>query len=478
MTSAENSSPAQHSAHTNGTKIDATSIGSSAHTLTPNSPRKDSPSGASSLKSVHSYQDFSEVSTPLPKHDNLQIEFPNPSLDRNDIQSLIEQKAIEKYHQQVFEHGDAEFSLDDVIPVLMEGVESIVKDSFTECFSPRAVENWNFNWCLFPIWVIGVFVRYCILVPLRLSLLLAGTSVFACVAAFIYLSGGNEEWMRWALQWFGTLWLYSINAVVRYHGIPPVKRKNQIYVSNHTSLIDFMVLSNYSIFSTVGQKHPGFIGFLQKHVVFPLRNIFFERFEFHDRTSVPLRIKEHINDLTNPPLLIFPEGVCVNNEYCVMFKKGVFEMDDVEIVPVAIKYNKLFSDPYWSSRDESFLQHMLRLMKSWCTVANVWFLEPQKRKPGESAIDFSNRVKKMIAERAGLINLHWDGYLKYYTPSQRLLDQRQKQWAERLEKTWAIRGMIKQHKTHVNGNSPKDGPSPSDSAGDLLRRRRAGEHTT
>jgi hypothetical protein len=26
------------------------------------------------------------------------------------------------------------------------------------------------------------------------------------------------------------------------------------------------------------------------------------------------------------PLLIFPEGTCVNNEYCVMFKRGAFDL--------------------------------------------------------------------------------------------------------------------------------------------------------
>jgi glycerol-3-phosphate O-acyltransferase 3/4 len=35
------------------------------------------------------------------------------------------------------------------------------------------------------------------------------------------------------------------------------------------------------------------------------------------------RIKAHIQNPSNNPLLVFPEGVCVNNEYCVMFKKGV-----------------------------------------------------------------------------------------------------------------------------------------------------------
>jgi glycerol-3-phosphate O-acyltransferase 3/4 len=186
--------------------------------------------------------------------------------------------------------------------------------------------------------------------------------------------------------------------------------------------------------ATVGQKHPGFVGFLQNQVMAPLRNIWFERFESRDRGLVSTRMKEHISDITNPPLLIFPEGVCVNNEYCVMFKKGVFEMKDVEIIPIAIKYNKMFSDPYWSSKDESFIGHIARLMKSWCLVVDVWYLEPQKKQPNENAIDFAARVQKMIATKAGLTNLHWDGYLKYYAPSERMKNERQKIFADQLIK--------------------------------------------
>lgn len=43
----------------------------------------------------------------------------------------------------------------------------------------------------------------------------------------------------------------------------------------------------------------------------------------HFLTIFFCRITEHIKNPNNNPLLIFPEGVCVNNEYCVMFKKGV-----------------------------------------------------------------------------------------------------------------------------------------------------------
>lgn len=48
------------------------------------------------------------------------------------------------------------------------------------------------------------------------------------------------------------------------------------------------------------------------------------------------RLKKHVSDPANPPILIFPEGTCINNTSVMQFKKGSFEVDTV-IYPVAIK---------------------------------------------------------------------------------------------------------------------------------------------
>jgi len=56
-----------------------------------------------------------------------------------------------------------------------------------------------------------------------------------------------------------------------------------------------------------------------------------------------------------------------------------------------------------------------KLMTSWAVVCDVYFLEPQTKRPDENAQQFAERVQKMIAERAKLQIAPWDGYLKYYT---------------------------------------------------------------
>jgi len=69
----------------------------------------------------------------------------------------------------------------------------------------------------------------------------------------------------------------------------------------------------------------------------------------------------------------------VNNEYVVLFKRGVFNMD-ATICPIAIKYNKIFVDAFWNSRAQSFVTHLLTLMTSWAVVCDVWYLPPQVNK--------------------------------------------------------------------------------------------------
>jgi glycerol-3-phosphate O-acyltransferase 3/4 len=125
-------------------------------------------------------------------------------------------------------------------------------------------------------------------------------------------------------------------------------------------------------------------------------------------------MKNHIQRAgVSSPLLIFPEGTCVNNNYTVLFHKGAFDLDCL-ICPVAIRYDKTFGDPYWMSSKQTFLGHVLYLMTRWALVADVWWLPPQKIKQDESAASFAYRVKTLISDQARLKSLDWDGYMKNY----------------------------------------------------------------
>ena len=140
--------------------------------------------------------------------------------------------------------------------------------------------------------------------------------------------------------------------------------------------------------------------------------------------KVTQRLRDHAQKPTSNPILIFPEGTCINNAAVFMFKKGSFEVG-APIHPACIKYNLAFSDPFWNSSRQGFLLYVLMLMTSWAIVCNVRYLPRSQRLPTEKSIDFANRVKNIICEKGGLVDIDWDGQVKRQKP---------KDWPEGIKK--------------------------------------------
>jgi len=340
----------------------------------------------------------------------------------------------------ILQTEEPRISLDCILPFLMEPIDIIREDEFSRCFLSRSYKPWNWTIYMFPAWLAGVFVRYFILFPARLfSLLLASALTVVSILVLKFVVKDKKRRLEVegkVLTLYAQAWVMSWSGVVRYHGSWPKSAANQVYVANHSSLIDYILLLCLHPFSVVGQKQDGLVGILQTHLLASLGCIWFDRKNIRNREAVRASIKAHVTRGDVPPLLIFPEGTCVNNEYCVMFKRGAFELD-VDVIPVAIKYNKLFADAFWNSRAESFASHILRLMKSWCVIADVWFLPPQRIAPDETPDEFANRVKQMICKQAQLSNKPYDGYLKHIAPSQKYVQARQMQAARWFKKELA-----------------------------------------
>lgn len=324
----------------------------------------------------------------------------------------------------------------DISPLLSEGAGAIVDDTFTRCFKSNPPETWNWNLYLFPLWCLGVLVRYLVLFPIRFLLLLVGWTVFLSLFLPVhYILKGHDHLRqtleRGLVEFMCSVFVASWTGVVKYHGPRPSRGRKQVFVANHTSMIDFIILEQMTAFAVIMQKHPGWVGLLQTTILESLGCIWFNRTETKDREIVSKRIKQHIGDPEKNPLLIFPEGTCVNNEYTVMFKKGAFEVG-CDVCPIAIKYNKIFVDAFWNSKKQSFTMHLLRLMTSWAVVCEVWYLEPQTMQPKETPVLFAERVRDMIAKRAGIKKVPWDGYLKYHRPSPKLTEKKQQSFAESI----------------------------------------------
>jgi len=203
----------------------------------------------------------------------------------------------------------------------------------------------------------------------------------------------------------------SFSAVIQFHNQEYRPKPDGICVANHTTPIDAVILSNDMSYALVGAKHGGLFGFVLALLGRVGHHIWFDRSEIKDRLLVAKRLKDHVEDPNKLPILIFPEGTCINNTSVMQFKKGSFEVGGT-IYPVAIKYDPIFGDAFWNSSQNGMASYIYLMMTSWAIVCDVWYLPPMTRSEDENAVSFANRVKAEIARQGGLVDLMWDGNLK------------------------------------------------------------------
>ena len=265
----------------------------------------------------------------------------------------IEQKIIQDLKSKHSrKEGPKIFNLTDIVPMITDASSQLVEDEFTCCFESSAPRPWNWNIYLYFGWLLGIVFRYCILFPLRLICLLIGSLIVGIAMFASYLISNLQKRkliQQKIIQFYCSMFVASWSGVIRYHGPKPntnninyINNQGGVFVANHTTVFDIVVLMQHFSFSIVGQKHPGIMGFFQKYVLGSLGCLWFDRKDSKDRANVSLKIQQHVSNKSNLPLLLFPEGTCVNNEYCVMFKKGAFELG-ATVYPIAIKYKYVLS---------------------------------------------------------------------------------------------------------------------------------------
>ncbi|KAM6301296.1 glycerol-3-phosphate acyltransferase 3-like [Aegotheles albertisi] len=335
------------------------------------------------------------------------------------------------------------FNLADVIYFSKKGCEAVAEDEVTRRFSSEELVSWNLlsrtnanlhhvSWQLSIVWVIGILIRYCLLMPFRVCLsvftillLVLGTTVVGQ-----FPNGRVKCWLSNQVQMIcATLGIRCLSGLVHFHNRENRPQEGGICVANHTSPLDVLILTIDGCYSLVGQAHGGILGLIQKSCMQTSQHVLFERSEMKDRHLVRKRIREHIADKTKLPILIFPEGTCINNTSVMMFKKGSFEVGGT-IHPVAIKYDARFGDAFWNSTKYSMLTYIFSLLTSWAVVCNVWYLPPMVKEEEEDAVHFANRVKAVIAARAGMSMLPWDGGLKRKKVKESFKEEQQKKYCQ------------------------------------------------
>ena len=102
-----------------------------------------------------------------------------------------------------------------------------------------------------------------------------------------------------------------------------MNRPNHVWVSNHTSMIDYIILTAYSPFAVIMQLHPGWVGFLQTKVLNCLGCLWFNRTEVGACQVLPnllLSVQGTLVCLMRPirnepshMLASWSRGICRNN---------------------------------------------------------------------------------------------------------------------------------------------------------------------
>nr|XP_023406700.1 glycerol-3-phosphate acyltransferase 4 [Loxodonta africana] len=331
-----------------------------------------------------------------------------------------------------------DFELSDIFYFCRKGMETIMDDEVTKRFSAEELESWNllsrtnynFQYIslrLTVLWGLGVLIRYCFLLPLRIALAFTGISLLVVGTTMVgYVPHG-----RWGEFQMNCLTLMSVPLHTFLKPRKNRPRNGGICVANHTSPIDVIILASDGYYAMVGQVHGGLMGVIQRAMVKACPHVWFERSEVKDRHLVAKRLTEHVKDKSKLPILIFPEGTCINNTSVMMFKKGSFEIG-ATVYPVAIKYDPQFGDAFWNSSKYGMVTYLLRMMTSWAIVCSVWYLPPMTRETNEDAVQFANRVKSAIARQGGLVDLLWDGGLKREKVKDTFKEEQQKLYSKMI----------------------------------------------
>lgn len=370
----------------------------------------------------------------------------NEIIEKCDKVSLEEEiTELRRYSNRNRAVPEGDFDLSDVFYFSKKGFEAIMEDEVTTRFSSEELVLWNLltrtnknfqhiSVRLTILWGLGVAFRYGVLLPLRVTLGVIGISWLVIGTSLVgqLPHSSVKMWLSELVH----LMCYRIcarglSATIHYHNKENKPKRGGICVANHTSPIDVVILANDGGYAMVGQVHGGLMGIIQRSMVKACPHIWFERMEMKDRHLVLKRLSNHVADKTKLPILIFPEGTCINNTSVMMFKKGSFEIEGT-IYPVAIKYDPQFGDAFWNSSKYGMVTYLLQMMTSWAIVCNVWYLPPMTRQEEEDAVQFANRVKAAIAQQGGLVDLSWDGALKRAKVKDSFKEQQQKNYSKTI----------------------------------------------
>lgn len=158
-----------------------------------------------------------------------------------------------------------DFELSDVFYFSKKGLEAIVEDEVTQRFSSEELVSWNlltrtnvnFQYIslrLTMVWVLGVLVRYCVLLPLRVTLAFFGISLLVLGTTLVGQLPDSSLKNRLSELVHLTccrICVRALSGTINYHNKQYRPQKGGICVANHTSPIDVLILTTDGCYAMV-----------------------------------------------------------------------------------------------------------------------------------------------------------------------------------------------------------------------------------
>ncbi|XP_071541457.1 glycerol-3-phosphate acyltransferase 3-like [Panulirus ornatus] len=192
------------------------------------------------------------------------------------------------------------FSLQDTIPYLMAGMKVVVHDSIRKSFLSAELRTWNMlsrtkrrrylrtSPSLTVFYALGFLVRWVVLMPVRLLLLVLSLTTLVLLCAGVGLLPTSDFKRRLnarVVMWGFDFVAGAISVVARFHNTEN-RPSHGIAVANHTSPIDSMVLATDQCYDMVGQKSRGILGVFMTALARSSHHIWFDRAEVKERSQV------------------------------------------------------------------------------------------------------------------------------------------------------------------------------------------------
>ncbi|CAN1190724.1 Glycerol-3-phosphate acyltransferase 9 [Linum perenne] len=174
----------------------------------------------------------------------------------------------------IHEHPQAKIRLRqllDISPALKEAAGAIVDVSWVLPLLMGSVKDCNFSSGVIVL-AIGWVVFLSSYIPVHFLLKRHDKS--------------RKKIERYLVKMICSFFVASWTGVVRYHGPRPSMRLKQVFVANHTSMIDFIVLEQMTPFVAIMQKQKGWVGLLQVTILDSVGCIWFNRSDAKDRKIV------------------------------------------------------------------------------------------------------------------------------------------------------------------------------------------------